>query len=53
MLFRSFEEALLWGPINAMSVVQEVGAQKGLLTREKLEEYLRTAPTEYKLGALA
>ncbi|MEK7128060.1 MAG: carbohydrate kinase family protein [Patescibacteria group bacterium] len=40
--------ALAWGGINAMSVVQEVGAQKGLLSREKLEEYLRKAPAEYK-----
>ena len=46
------EEALLWGPINSMSVVQEVGAQKGLLTREKLEELLRVAPPEYKLQNL-
>lgn len=42
-------EALLRGPINSMNVVQHVGAQKGLLTREKLEEYLRNAPPDYKL----
>lgn len=41
--------ALLWGPINSMSVVQHVGAQAGLLTREKLEEYLRNAPDDYKV----
>ena len=41
-------EALSWGPINSMSVVQEIGAQKGLLTREKLEELLSQAPAEYK-----
>ncbi len=41
-------EALTWGPINSMSVVQEVGAQKGLLSRAKLEEYLSKAPAEYK-----
>ncbi len=41
-------EALAWGPINSMSVVQEVGAQKGLLSREKLEEYLKNAPSDYK-----
>jgi len=40
-------EALSWGPINSMSVVQEIGAQKGLLTREKLLEYLKNAPPEY------
>ncbi len=41
-------EAFSWGPINAMSVVQQIGAQKGLLTREKLEEYLKNAPENYK-----
>ncbi len=42
------EEALAWGPINSMSVVQYIGAQKGLLTRDQLQEYLRTAPETYK-----
>lgn len=42
------EEALGWGPINSMSVVQYIGAQEGLLTREKLEEYLTNAPEDYK-----
>lgn len=51
-LGKPFEEALLWGPINAMSVVQEVGAQKGLLKREALEKYLKDAPPEYTLSAL-
>lgn len=39
--------ALAWGPINSMSVVQHIGAQKGLLTRTQLEEYLKNAPAEY------
>ncbi len=34
-------EALAWGPINSMSVIQKIGAQEGLLSREKLEEYLK------------
>ncbi len=46
---KSLDKALTWGPINSMSVVQQVGAQKGLLAREKLEEYLKNAPEEYKL----
>ena len=29
-------EAFAWGPVNSMSVVQEIGAQKGLLFRPKL-----------------
>ena len=45
---KTIQEALQWGPINSMAVVQEIGAQKGLLTREKLEEYLQSAPAEYK-----
>ena len=40
-------EAFTWGPINSMSVVQEIGAQKGLLPYAKLEEYLKNAPAEY------
>jgi sugar/nucleoside kinase (ribokinase family) len=39
--------ALLWAPINAMSVVQKVGAQAGLLTEREIEHYLRIAPENY------
>ncbi len=46
-LGKSLEEALLWGPINSMSVVQDVGAQRGLLTRAQVEEYIAKAPPEY------
>jgi ribokinase len=46
------ETALTWGPINSMSVVQAVGAQEGLLTREKLEMYLSSAPADYKPQAI-
>lgn len=46
-LGKSLREALTWGPINAMAVVQEIGAQKGLLTRDALETYLREAPSDY------
>ena len=42
------EEALRWAPINAMSVVQYVGAREGLLCQDKLKEYLGKAPTDYK-----
>ncbi len=40
--------ALTWGPINSMSVVQYIGAQEGLLTQEKLKEFLDKAPQDYK-----
>jgi sugar/nucleoside kinase (ribokinase family) len=51
-LGKPMEEALLWGPINAMGVVQEVGAQKGLLTRDELEKFLAEAPEEYRVSPL-
>jgi len=41
-------EALKWGPVNSMSVVQFVGAQKGLLTEPALEKYLANAPADYE-----
>ncbi len=47
ILGKSVPEALAWGPINSMSVVQYVGAQRGLLARETLEAFLKSAPEEY------
>lgn len=41
-------EALEWAQINPMSVVQYVGAQQGLLTRNELEEFLKRKPENYK-----
>ena len=41
------QAALLWAPINAMSVVQKVGAQAGLLNVHQIEQYLHTAPHSY------
>lgn len=41
------QTALLWAPINAMSVVQKVGAQAGLLDERGIEHYLRIAPHWY------
>ncbi|MDB5266525.1 MAG: carbohydrate kinase PfkB, ribokinase [Parcubacteria group bacterium] len=40
--------ALTWGAVNSMSVVQHVGAQQGLLSKEKIEEYLAKAPSDFK-----
>ena len=48
ILGKSVREALLWAPINSAFVVQEVGAQKGLLTRTALETYLASAPENYR-----
>ncbi len=41
-------EAITWGPANAMSVVNYIGAQKGLLKRDELMEWLNKAPDNYK-----
>jgi ribokinase len=51
-LGKSLKEALLWGPINSMSVVQYVGAQEGLLARETLLKYLADAPETYRVQTL-
>lgn len=32
------KEAIMWGPINATSVVQKIGAQDGLLSRKEIED---------------
>jgi ribokinase len=44
----SIADALKWGPVNSMSVVQYVGAQKGLLTKDALDKYLADAPADYQ-----
>lgn len=41
------QSALLWAPINSMSVVQKVGAQAGLLTEPEINKYLHKAPEWY------
>lgn len=46
---KNLDEALMWAPINSMSVVQKIGAQEGLLTQEKIKEYLTKAPEDYKV----
>lgn len=51
-LDKPFAEALLWAPINSMAVVQEIGAQKGLLSRAALEEFLKNAPPGYCVSPL-
>jgi ribokinase len=43
----NLESALQWAPINSMSVVQKTGAQRGLLTEDGLEEWLKKAPDWY------
>ncbi len=45
------KEAILWGPINAGSVVQQVGPQAGLLTKVELESRLKNMK-EFKAVAI-
>jgi len=45
----TMQEALMWAPINSMSVTNFAGAQKGLLTPEKIKEYLAKASVDYKI----
>jgi sugar/nucleoside kinase (ribokinase family) len=40
--------ALLWAPINSMSVVQKLGAQAGLLHPDEIQTWLDKAPETYK-----
>lgn len=42
-------EALIWAPVNPMSVAQFVGAQEGLLTVEQIEWWLKQAPGDYRV----
>ncbi len=44
----TIEGALQWAPINSMNVVQNVGAQAGLMNEEQLGELLKGAPDWYK-----
>lgn len=41
-------EALMWAPVNPMSVAQFIGAQEGLLSLDQLEWWLHRAPDDYK-----
>lgn len=45
----SLENALARAPINSMSVVQQVGAQKGLLSTNKINQLLVEASEDYVL----
>jgi sugar/nucleoside kinase (ribokinase family) len=41
-------EAMIWGTVNATSVIQHIGAREGLLTREKMEEFVAKYIKEIK-----
>ena len=48
ILGKTIEEAIQWAPLNSQSVVQQIGAQKGLLTQAEIEVLLKNAPEDYK-----
>lgn len=48
-LGKSIPEALSWGPINSAYVVQDIGAQRGLLGKKRLQEFLKKAPSDYRV----
>jgi sugar/nucleoside kinase (ribokinase family) len=43
-LDKDIETALMWGAINAASIVSCIGPQKGLLTREQIDESIKNIP---------
>lgn len=47
-LGKTVPEAMRWGPVNSASVIQYIGAQEGLVTREKMEAMLSKAPADYQ-----
>ncbi len=52
ILGKPLQEAMLWGATNSSAVLQGIGAQKGLLTREQLEKNLANPPAPFQLQEL-
>lgn len=46
-LGQSPKEALRFAGVNSMSVVQQIGAQRGLLSQKEIKKYLASAPADY------
>lgn len=44
---KDIRTALIWGSINSMSVCQEIGAQRGLLTEQELNSWIEKAPATW------
>ncbi len=51
-LGKDLGEALRWGATNASAVLQEIGAQRGLLTREALEKNLANPAAPFAVESL-
>lgn len=52
-LGETLQTALTWAPINSMHVVQKMGAQAGLLSRDEIMGYLAEAPDWYHTTPLS
>ncbi len=50
---KGISDALMWGVANASSVVLYVGPHKGLLTKEQMEEKVKSMMTDYKPTKIA
>ncbi len=48
ILGKTMQEALEWGAVNSMSVVQDIGAQRGLLSEAKIKEWLDKRPADWQ-----
>jgi sugar/nucleoside kinase (ribokinase family) len=46
-LGKEISDALIWGATNAMSVVKYIGPQKGLMTKNEIEEYIKNIPPDF------
>ena len=46
------KNALMWASINSMSVCQYIGARDGLLTKSKIEEYLKNKQADWDIKYL-
>ena len=48
-LGETMDTALTWAPINSMSVVQKMGAQAGLLSKDEIQSFISKAPDDYRV----
>lgn len=47
-LEKDIPTAMIWGAVNATSVVQHIGPQKGLLKKDEIEEHIKNLSMDYK-----
>lgn len=52
-LGKPLADALMWGSVNASAVLQEIGAQKGLLSRDELEHRVQNPPAPWAVEPLS